>query len=116
MALLTAGWRTDGITLCDAARELISEEVRLYCLPTLIGMSNDEEKDTSVIEDGGRDNTKLIDNKHSNLDVVLKKDGTVNHMMKRQQQHQSKHEKHRISRAVELSAMCISVLLALHQV
>jgi len=75
MALLTAGWRTDGITLCDAARELISEEVRLYCLPTLVGISNDEEKDTSI-EDYGQD-SKLIENTHSNLGVVVKKDGTV---------------------------------------
>ena len=76
MALLTAGWRTDGITLCDAARELVSEEVRLYCLPSLVGISNDDEKDTSK-KDCGRDNTKLIESKHSTLDVVVKKDGTV---------------------------------------
>lgn len=35
MALLTAGWRTDGMTLANAARELIAEERMLYCLPYL---------------------------------------------------------------------------------
>jgi hypothetical protein len=35
MALLTAGWRTDGMTLANAARELIAEEKMLYCLPYL---------------------------------------------------------------------------------
>ena len=33
MALVTAGWRADGMVLADAARELVSEEVRTYCLP-----------------------------------------------------------------------------------
>ncbi|KAL7469121.1 hypothetical protein ACHAXS_009377 [Conticribra weissflogii] len=33
MALLTAGWRTDGMALADAARELIAEETMLYTLP-----------------------------------------------------------------------------------
>ena len=35
MALLTAGWRTDGMALANAARELIAEERMLYCLPYL---------------------------------------------------------------------------------
>ena len=88
MALLTAGWRTDGITLCDAARELISEEVRLYCLPTLVGISNDNDKDMSTIE-SGQDDKKMIENKHSNLDVVVKKDGTLdNNTMTQNQQQQ----------------------------
>jgi len=85
MALLTAGWRTDGITLCDAARELISEEVRLYCLPTLVGISNDEEKDMSIIESG--QDGKLIKNKHSNLGVVVKKDAILDNNMT-QEHHQ----------------------------
>jgi len=34
MALLTAGWRTDGIVLADAARTLMSDEVRLFCPPS----------------------------------------------------------------------------------
>ena len=85
MALLTAGWRTDGITLCDAARELISEEVRLYCLPTLVGISNYDEKDMSMID--GQDDTKLIENKHPNLNqVVVKKDGTVDDNITNQKQ------------------------------
>ncbi len=33
MSLLTAGWRTDGMTLVDAARSLIADEVRLFCPP-----------------------------------------------------------------------------------
>ena len=86
MALLTAGWRTDGITLCDAARELVSEEVRLYCLPTLVGISNDDEKDISIEEDGDRDDTKLIENKDPTLDVVVKKDGTVDDTITNQKQ------------------------------
>lgn len=36
MAILTAGWRTDGMTLADAARELMVEEVMLYCLPSSV--------------------------------------------------------------------------------
>ena len=35
MAMLTAGWRTDGMTLASAARELIAEERMLYCPPNL---------------------------------------------------------------------------------
>jgi hypothetical protein len=34
MALLTAGWRTDGIVLADAARTLMADEVRLFCPPS----------------------------------------------------------------------------------
>eukprot|EP00804_Cyclotella_cryptica_P026417 CCRYP_008087-RA/>CCRYP_008087-RA protein AED:0.00 eAED:0.00 QI:350/-1/1/1/-1/1/1/343/471 len=45
MAILTAGWRTDGMTLANAARELIVEERMLYCLPYLVlssdGVSSD---------------------------------------------------------------------------
>ncbi|KAL7488158.1 hypothetical protein ACHAW6_013750 [Cyclotella cf. meneghiniana] len=41
MAILTAGWRTDGMTLASAARELIVEERMLYCLPYLALSSND---------------------------------------------------------------------------
>jgi len=90
MALLTAGWRTDGITLCDAARELISEEVRLYCLPTLVGISteNDDKKETSVIEEDGQVNRKLIENKHPTLDVVVKKDAILDNNTMMQKHHQ----------------------------
>lgn len=42
MSLLTAGWRTDGMALCDAARELMAEEVRLFCLPYLAIGEDDE--------------------------------------------------------------------------
>jgi hypothetical protein len=35
MSILTAGWRTDGMTLASAARDLISEERMLYCMPHL---------------------------------------------------------------------------------
>ncbi|KAL7433808.1 hypothetical protein ACHAXM_003747 [Skeletonema potamos] len=38
MALLTAGWRTDGMALSDAARELMMEEISLYCLPLSVTM------------------------------------------------------------------------------
>ena len=38
MALLTAGWRADGIALSDAARELMMEETSLYCLPMSVTM------------------------------------------------------------------------------
>lgn len=34
MALLTAGWRTDGIALADAARTLMADDVRLFCPPS----------------------------------------------------------------------------------
>ncbi len=45
MALLTAGWRTDGMALSDAARELMMEETSLYCLPlsVTIGTSTDSD-------------------------------------------------------------------------
>lgn len=45
MALITAGWRTDGMALADAARELMMEETSLYCLPLSVTMgttSSDE--------------------------------------------------------------------------
>ncbi|KAL7525708.1 hypothetical protein ACHAWF_001474 [Thalassiosira exigua] len=35
MALLAAGWRADAAALADAARDLVAEECRLYCLPPL---------------------------------------------------------------------------------
>ena len=35
MSLLTAGWRADSITLANAGRELMAQEVRVYSLPTL---------------------------------------------------------------------------------
>lgn len=40
MALLTAGWRTDGMALSDAARELIMEETSLFCLPLSVTMGS----------------------------------------------------------------------------
>ena len=49
MALLTAGWRTDGITLCNAGRELMGEEVRLYCLPATATTTSG-----SIIAGGGQ--------------------------------------------------------------
>lgn len=52
MALLTAGWRTDGITLCNAGRELMGEEVRLYCLPATTSTSSG-----SIIAGGGGQQT-----------------------------------------------------------
>mmetsp|Transcript_13265 Transcript_13265/g.27837 ORF Transcript_13265/g.27837 Transcript_13265/m.27837 type:complete len:541 (-) Transcript_13265:290-1912(-) len=36
MALLTAGWRTDGMALADAARELMGDETMLYTLPQTV--------------------------------------------------------------------------------
>lgn len=64
MALVTAGWRTDGMVLADAARELVSEEVRTYCLPH------------SVVEDLAcalgeqRDGRRLLEGPDSTLDIV----------------------------------------------
>lgn len=89
MALLTAGWRTDGLTLCNAARELISDEVRLFCLPALttttttMMMTNnnneDENMSTNVITSSRRENgqeNRLIENieQTSNINVVMKKE------------------------------------------
>lgn len=34
MALLPAGWRTDGIVFADAARTLMADELRLFCPPS----------------------------------------------------------------------------------
>jgi len=45
LALLTAGWRTDGMALSDAARELMMEETSLYCLPLSVTMGTSTESD-----------------------------------------------------------------------
>jgi hypothetical protein len=50
MAILTAGWRTDGMTLASAARDLIAEERMLYCLPHL-AMSDERSTDVSIASD-----------------------------------------------------------------
>ena len=52
MALVTAGWRADGMVLADAARELVSEEVRTYCLPHSV--VEDLECALEQQRDGGR--------------------------------------------------------------
>ena len=88
MALLTAGWRTDGLTLCNAARELISEEVRLFCLPALttttMMMTNNNNENMSpnvVVGGSGSENeqrNRLIENIEqsttNNKNVVMKKE------------------------------------------
>ena len=57
MSLLAARWRTDGMALCDAARELMSEEVRLYCLPSLSLMKDkvEVEPSRSILDNDGGD-------------------------------------------------------------
>ena len=40
MSLLTAGWRTDGMALADAARALAADEVRLFCPPSSMSLSS----------------------------------------------------------------------------
>ena len=90
MALLTAGWRTDGLTLCNAARELISEEVRLFCLPaltttTMMMTNNNNENEnmsTNVVTSSRRENEQenmLIENieQTTNNNVVMKKETTT---------------------------------------
>ena len=91
MALLTAGWRTDGLTLCNAARELISEEVRLFCLPalttattTMMTNNNNENENmsTNVAASSRRENEQenmLIENieQTTNNNVVMKKETTT---------------------------------------
>ena len=53
LALLTAGWRTDGMALSDAARELMMEETSLYCLPMSVTMGTSTEKNVgSTINNG----------------------------------------------------------------
>ena len=56
MALLTAGWRTDGMALSDAARELIMEETSLYCLPLSVtmGTSSSSSEDDAAISNNGQ--------------------------------------------------------------
>ncbi len=39
ISLLTAGWRADSITLANAGRELMAQEVGVYCLPALSASS-----------------------------------------------------------------------------
>jgi hypothetical protein len=56
MAILTAGWRTDGMTLASAARDLITDERMLYCLPHL-AMSDERCTDVSISSDN---DSKLI--------------------------------------------------------
>lgn len=54
MALITAGWRTDGMALSDAARELMMEETSLYCLPLSVTMgttSSDDEGRAAISND-----------------------------------------------------------------
>ena len=54
MALITAGWRTDGMALSDAARELMMEETSLYCLPLSVTMgttSSDDEGHAAISND-----------------------------------------------------------------
>lgn len=54
MALITAGWRTDGMALSDAARELMMEETSLYCLPLSVTMGttgSDDEGDDVIAND-----------------------------------------------------------------
>lgn len=52
LALLTAGWRTDGMALSDAARELMMEETSLYCLPLSVTMGTSAE--TNDARSGGQ--------------------------------------------------------------
>eukprot|EP00986_Skeletonema_menzelii_P021538 scaffold34856_cov166-Skeletonema_menzelii.AAC.2 len=49
LALLTAGWRTDGMALSDAARELMMEETSLYCLPLSVTMGTSTDNVDSTI-------------------------------------------------------------------
>ena len=53
LALLTAGWRTDGMALSDAARELMMEETSLYCLPLSVTMgANDNNNGDATMSNG----------------------------------------------------------------
>lgn len=52
LALLTAGWRTDGMALSDAARELMVEETSLYCLPLSVTMGTSVDNGDSTISNG----------------------------------------------------------------
>jgi hypothetical protein len=49
LALLTAGWRTDGMALSDAARELMMEETSLYCLPLSVTMGTSPDNGDAAI-------------------------------------------------------------------
>eukprot|EP00956_Cyclotella_meneghiniana_P012649 scaffold17996_cov55-Cyclotella_meneghiniana.AAC.4 len=60
MAMMTAGWRTDGMTLSNIARELIAEERMLYCLPYLTVMSGSDESTSGCDDDAA---IVSIDNK-----------------------------------------------------
>lgn len=89
MALLTAGWRTDGMVLADAARELIMEEVRLYCLPSLATVEDDRYVQSDEVgrrgNESGHDQEKrlLLNEKQSR--IVVKDDDALGSTMMRQQ-------------------------------
>ena len=80
MSLLTAGWRTDGMALADAARELMMEEVRLYCLPPCTYFESAQRR----LE--GRQATEILQY-NSNTHVEMKRHGkpdNVDNSRKRQ--------------------------------
>ncbi|KAL3815659.1 hypothetical protein ACHAXA_006934 [Cyclostephanos tholiformis] len=54
MSLLTAGWRTDGMALSDAARALVSDEVRLFCPPSSMSSSSSSPSSSSAMAMGKR--------------------------------------------------------------
>jgi hypothetical protein len=60
MAILTAGWRTDGMALASAARELMAEERMLYCLPHLAIMSEGPSSDDVPSPLGGGLSNNLL--------------------------------------------------------
>ena len=87
MAILTAGWRTDSLTLADAGRELCMEEVRLYCLPSLVTTttsSNNNEGSRSRADANGQEK-KLLKDTNAETTVVQEDDA----IMPKQHQQQS---------------------------
>jgi len=103
MSLLTAGWRTDGMTLSDAARELMNEEVRLYCLDSMLVLDNDatamcgggsgsyDNYGTGVMDGVGLEETShgaLVSNEKNGNHVIAKKDAPQNTIITGRQQQQ----------------------------
>lgn len=88
MSLLTAGWRTDGMALADAARELMSEEVRLYCLPSLV-VGNDDSSFIDVGREDGEGKRLIEDNQQlddaANIIVERENSGQIDAITMQQQ-------------------------------
>ncbi|KAL7533047.1 hypothetical protein ACHAXR_005014, partial [Thalassiosira sp. AJA248-18] len=77
MSLLTAGWRTDGLALADAARELMMDEVRLFCLPYLaVTVEEERVDDDNEKENDGQQTTttRLLVEEGSQSESIAKND------------------------------------------